>query len=189
LADRFEITEYRNELQSGCGLWRHVSRQCVQSQRFRTSGRPIAMTRDYRWRWVISTAIAGLVLSATNAVLSTPAQAGCNSPWVHHSGLDASLVELRLLDPGFQSLMAEPWTHQPSDRRGPCTSGSCSRSPELPLGSTIFLALHGEHWGDVSAGPTPGPPQSREFSPDDDQQRASWFPNSVQRPPRIHFAP
>jgi hypothetical protein len=175
------------------GIWIQLVVTCLSVVRplstvFRSSGRPIAMTRVFGWRWVSSTAIAWLVLSAVNAILPTQAQAGCNSPWVHQSSLDASLVNLRLLDPGFQSLIAEPWAHQPSDRRGPCAGGSCSRAPEVPPSPTMLISLHGERWGDVTAERMPALPQSREFLPEDDQRRSSQFPTSIERPPRIYSA-
>jgi hypothetical protein len=146
------------------------------------------MTRVFRWRWVSSTAIASLLLVVVHAFLPTQAQADCNSPWVHYSGLDASLNELRLLDPGFQLLIAEPWSHPPIDRRGSCAGGSCSRSRELPPGSTIVISLGGELWGDVTTESSPSFPQSREFSPEEDQRRSSWLPTSIERPPRLQSA-
>jgi hypothetical protein len=170
-------------------MWLQLVVTCLLAVRplstvFRSSGWPIAMTRVFGWRWVRSTAIAWLVLSALNAILPTQAQAGCNSPWVHQSALDAALVNLRLLDPGFQSLIAEPWAHQPSDRRGPCAGGSCSRAPELPPSPTTLMSLHGERWGDVTAERTPALPQSREFLPEDEQRRSSQLPTAIERPPR-----
>jgi hypothetical protein len=155
---------------------------------FRSTGRRIAMTRVFRWRWVSSTAFAWLVLSAVHVVLPTQAQAGCNSPWVHHSRLDLSQFESSLLDSSFQLLIAEPWSRQPLDRRGPCAGGACSRPRELPPGPTILVSFHGERWGDVPAEPSPALPQSREFSPEDNQRRSSRLPTSIERPPRIYSA-
>jgi hypothetical protein len=146
------------------------------------------MTRVFGWRWVSSTAIAWLVLSAVNAILPTQAQAGCNSPWVHQSSLDASLDNLRLLDPGFQSLLVEPWSRQPSNRRGSCAGGSCSQSPKLPFSSTVLISTHGEGWGIVPAERMHALPLAREYSPPDDQVRPSRLPTSIERPPRIYSA-
>ncbi len=141
------------------------------------------MTRVICCRWASSTALAWLVLSVVNALVPTQAQAGCNSPWVRHSGLDQSLYELRLLDAGFESLIADPWSRQPSDRRGPCAGGSCSRLPDRSPRSTIVISIDGEHWGDVPAEGADSVLPSREFSPEDDQRRhhCSRAPSNVLR--------
>ncbi len=69
-------------------------------------GRPIAMTRVFRWRWVGRSAVACLVLAALNAVAPAQAQAGCSHPWVRDAGISASLLDLGMLESGRYLLLS-----------------------------------------------------------------------------------
>jgi hypothetical protein len=176
--------ECNADLQLGCGSWRHVSALRPISTVFGSSERQIAMTRVSRCRWLSLTAMSWLVLLAMTAFFPTQAVAGCNSPWVPRPGVDPPQNELRLFDPAFESLLAEPWSRQPSDRRAPCAGGSCTRSPKLPAGSTILISSYGERWCDLPAESTRMLPQSRGFSTEEDQRRSSPLSTFIERPPR-----
>jgi hypothetical protein len=143
------------------------------------------MIRVFCGRWLTSSVVATLAFAAVQVLASAEARAGCGHPWVQGSGLSASLLDLSLVGSGVDPTPIQPASHRPSDRSGPCAGGACSRSPELPLSSTVEITPDGDHWGDLPADLACSPPGSRVFAPEDDRRRPARLPTAIERPPRL----
>jgi hypothetical protein len=144
------------------------------------------MSRVLRWRWIGSSVVAWLVLAAVNAVLPARAEAGCSHPWVQSTRISTSLLDLGSIETGRHDSLAERGSPGSPGRPGPCAGGACSRSPELPLSSTVEVTPHSDHWGGLPAEPVRTQTNSRDFMPEEDERRPAGFPAPIERPPRLN---
>ena len=151
----------------------------------RLSGRPIAMRRKFRWRWAGSAALAWLVPAVLSAVLPAEARAGCNHPWVAHTGLSAPLVDLSVLDPSDRGSVPEPRSPRPrNDHPRPCAGGACSQAPDLPPSSTVTASSDGELWGDLPAELPALFPRCQRVLPEPHRPHPTLALGPIERPPR-----
>src|SRR5262245_42905553 len=118
------------------------------------------MVRSFRWRWVGSLAVAGLVLTVSIASSPPEAQAGCDHPWVARTTPSHRLGDLAILDPVPGSPAPETGLPRSPGPRIPCLGGACSPAPHLPMGSTDPIPARIELWGDLPSGLRPWIPPS-----------------------------